>query len=96
MADGASDASERVKIPAFHNGLDLHVELVAYRNHARNSIPSANVLPLPASPAGSEHASRLWEASVGSSTGRGSMQSSLLRDPRRRRRQRREQSKEER
>ena len=41
------------EIVAFGDGLDLHVELVAYRNHARGSILPANVLLPPASPAGS-------------------------------------------
>ena len=52
----------------FHDGLDLDVELVAYRNHPRNSIPPANALLPPASPAGSEHTSKLWEELVVSST----------------------------
>ena len=67
VAGGASDASEQVKIMAFRDGLDLHVELVAYRNHARNSTSPANAPLPPASPAGSEHTSKLWEELVVSS-----------------------------
>ena len=65
VASGASDASQRVKIMAFRDTLDLHVELAAYCDHVHDDILPADVLPPPASPAGTECTYKLWEEFAG-------------------------------